>query len=249
MVQTNIFLGIDIGGSSLKAAPVDVTTGALAAEVQSIPLPQPATPDAVADAARGLAERFNVSGPLGCTMPAVVTHGIVRTAANIDTSWVGTDGQALMSRILKRPVVLLNDADAAGMAEIRLGAGRDFRGSVMVLTFGTGIGSALFVDGKLFPNTELGHLQLSPFGEIEQYASGRSRAQLNLDWPAWAARANAVLAELHRLFWPDVFILSGGLIEHYAAFAHLLHSKAEIRPAAFRAHAGIVGAALAAAAA
>lgn len=247
MPQTNILLGVDIGGSSLKAAPVNVATGELAAALQSIPLPVPSTPAAVAQSVRTLADRFQTSGPVGCTIPAVVTDGIVRTAAHIDANWIGTQGDELFSRALGRPLVLLNDADAAGIAEMELGAGRGCRGTVMVLTFGTGIGSAVFVDGRLLPNTELGHLQLAQRGEIEDYASGRVRTLQNLDWPAWAARANEVLAELHRLFWPDVFILSGGLTEHYALFKDLLRSPTEIRPAAFRAHAGIVGAARAAA--
>ncbi len=247
MHSSRIVLGIDVGGSSLKAAPVDVSTGRLTAEPQSIPTPQPSTPDAVAIAARRLADKFEVGGPVGCAFPSVVTRGIARTAANIDHRWIGANGAQVLTESLGRPVVFLNDADAAGIAEMELGAGRDCHGTVLLLTFGTGVGSALFVDGHLLPNTELGHLHLPRLGEVEEHASGRVRALEHLDWPAWAERANTVLAELHRLLWPDVFIIGGGLVEHYEQFSPLLRSRAEIRPAAFLAQAGIVGAALAAA--
>jgi polyphosphate glucokinase len=243
-----IFLGVDIGGSSLKAAPVDVATGALAAEPSSVKLPQGGAPDAVADAVEELCGRFGVDGPIGCTYPGVVKNGVALSAAHVDRGWIGANGIELLRRKLGRDVAFLNDADAAGWAEMGLGAARGCRGTVLVLTFGTGIGSALFVDGRLLPNTELGHLHLPRLGEAEEYASGRIRVAEKLDWQAWAPRANTVLAEYHRLLWPDLFVLGGGLIEAYDTFRDLLECPAEVRPARFGAHAGIVGAALAAAA-
>ena len=246
MNQSNIFLGIDIGGSSLKAGPVDVTTGALVAEPTSVKLPNGGAPDAVAHAVKELAGKFQVDGPVGCTYPGVVKRGVALTAAHVDRGWIGTNGARLLEQQLGRPVAFLNDADAAGWAEIGIGAARGFTGTVLVLTFGTGIGSALFVEGRLLPNTELGHLQLPRLGEAEEYASGRVRTAENLDWKTWVPRANTVLAEYHRLLWPDLFVLGGGLIEAYDTFKELLECPAEVRPARFGAHAGIVGAALAA---
>jgi polyphosphate glucokinase len=194
-----------------------------------------------------LAQRFDkVQGAVGFAFPSVVRHGVMHTAAHVDSHWIGTNGETLIGSALGRPVAILNDADAAGLAEMELGAGRGCRGTVLLLTFGTGIGSALFVDGVLVPNTELGHLRMAG-GEAEELASGFARTRDRLGWEAWAERVNAVLAELHRLLWPDVFILGGGVTEAYEKFSPLLSSRAELRPARFRAHAGIVGAALAAA--
>lgn len=241
-----IYLGIDVGGSSIKAAPVDVTTGELAAEPESIATPSPSTPDAVAVAVRALAGRFQTNGAVGFAFPSVVRRGVACTAAHVDRSWIGTNGEVMIERALGRPAAFLNDADAAGLAEMELGAGRGCEGTVLLLTFGTGIGSALFVDGTLVPNTELGHLKMAG-GEAEYLASGLARTRDNLDWRAWAMRVNAVLTELHGLLWPDIFILGGGLTESYEQFAPLLSSPAQLRPARFRAQAGIVGAALAAA--
>ena len=238
-------VGIDVGGSSIKGAPVDVSSGAFTAPLGTVPTPAPATPSAVASAIASLVADAPADGPVGIAVPSIVKEGVTWTAANIDTSWVGTRVQESLQETLRRPVVLLNDADAAGIAEMRLGAGRGERDTVMLLTFGTGIGSALFVDGQLLPNTELGHLELGG-REVEQFASGRARSQERLDWPAWAERVNAVLAEYERLLWPDLFILGGGLTESYEEFSNLLRSRARIVPARFRAHAGIVGAALAA---
>ena len=241
-----IALGIDFGGSSIKAAPVDVERGEIAGGTASVPTPQPSTPAAVATAIRSLVAQFQVDGPVGVAFPTVVKEGTVRTAANIDPSWIGVDAEALLSGTLGRGAHFLNDADAAGFAEMQFGAGRGRDGTVMMLTFGTGIGTAIFVDGELLPNTELGHLETHG-REAEHWASGRVRSVEKLDWPQWADRVNDVLAAYHALLWPDVFILGGGVTEQYSAFGHLLRSPADIVPAHFRAHAGIVGAALAAA--
>ena len=178
--------------------------------------------------------------------PSVVKEGTVYTASNIDLSWVGTDGAALASQALSRPVLFLNDADAAGLAEMRWGAGRDCQGTVVMLTFGTGIGTALFAGGRLFPNAELGHLELRGM-DAEKWASARARTAEGLDFPAWIARVNEYLEMMYKLLWPDVFILGGAVSERYAEFAPLLRSPAELRPAHFAGQAGVVGAALAAA--
>jgi polyphosphate glucokinase len=176
----------------------------------------------------------------------VVQGHKARTAAHIDPAWIDVDGAALAERVLRRRAVFLNDGDAAGIAEMQFGAGRGLKGVVIMLTFGTGIGTALFADGKLFPNTELGHLELHGM-DAEEWASARIRTALGLDWPAWIARVNDYLKKMHALFWPDAFILGGAVSERFDEFAPHLHSPAEIRPAQFAGQAGVIGAALAAA--
>jgi polyphosphate glucokinase len=241
-----ILLGIDTGGSTIKGAPVNIAAGRLAEPAITLLTPQPATPAAVAAVARELAGRFATSGPIGFGLPSVVRHGRVYTAANLDPSWLGAEGAQLMSDTLGRPCVLMNDADAAGLAEMRVGAGRGVGGTVIVLTFGTGIGSSIFIDGVLVPNTEFGHLEMNGV-EAEERASGRARVKLGLSWPAWAEGVNAYLQQMHRLFWPSTFILCGGVTENYGEFGHLLKSPAHIVPGDLRLEGGIVGAALAAA--
>jgi len=242
-----LVLGIDVGGSSVKAGPLDLQAGRLAGELISAPTPRPSTPAALMAVFTGLARRLPAtSGRVGVAFPSVVKDGTAFTAANIDHSWIGTDGATLAARALGRPVLFLNDADAAGIAEMRWGAGRDCQGTAIMLTFGTGIGSALFTGGRLFANAELGHLNLRGM-DAEKWASAQVRTAESLDFPAWSARVNDYLAELHRLLWPDVFILGGAVSERFAEFAPLLHSPAELRPAHFAGQAGVVGAALAAA--
>jgi polyphosphate glucokinase len=241
-----ILLGIDVGGSSIKAGLVDVTRGELTTELISLPTPQPSKPDAVMLTIAELSRRLPTGGPAGFAFPSVVTHGKARTAANVDEGWIGADGVKLGSDAIGRPVVFLNDADAAGIAEMKWGAGRDTCGTAIMLTFGTGIGSAIFTEGRLVPNTEFGHL-LMPSGEAEHYASARIKTELSLDWPTWIARVNEYLHYMQGLFWPDVFILGGAISENFDEFAPLLRSSAEIRPARFTAQAGVIGAALAAA--
>jgi len=244
--MSTLRIGIDVGGSSIKAACVDVDTGRVVGETESVRTPRPSSVPPMMDAFVELDRRLKGEGAIGLAFPSVVQHGIARTAANIDKSWIGVDAAALLSERLHRPVVFLNDADAAGIAELRFGAGRGARGTVIMLTFGTGIGSAIFVEGHLLPNTEFGHMELN--GEdAELYASARVRTELSLDWPAWAERVNLYLARMHALFWPDVFILGGAVSENFAAFGPLLKSPAEIRPAQFAGQAGVIGSALAAA--
>ena len=239
-------LGIDTGGSSLKAAPVDVTSGVLASDVVSFPTPAPATPGAIAGVVKQIAAAFpDVSGPVGFAFPSVVTAGIARTAANVDKAWIGTDGARLVREATGRPAAFLNDADAAALAEMRVGAGRGQDGTVIMLTFGTGIGSAIFHDGHLLPNTEFGHMEIRGM-EAEHRASARVRTAEQLGWPEWSERVNEVLERMHALFWPDLFILGGGVVENWASFGPLLESPAHVVPAELGNTAGIVGAALAA---
>jgi polyphosphate glucokinase len=245
--MTSEVLGIDVGGSSVKAGLVDIEAGRVNGELISAPTPRPSTPPAVMQAVAGLAARLpGPTGTVGIAFPSVIKHGIVRTAANIDSSWLGTDGAALAARTLGRPALLLNDADAAGIAEMRWGAGRGSNGVVIMVTLGTGIGTALFCDGRLLPNTELGHLELRGM-DAEKWASAQVRTVERLDFPAWIARVNEYLQRLHDLFWPDVFILGGAVSERFAEFAQLLRSPAVLRPAHFAGQAGVVGAAMAAA--
>jgi polyphosphate glucokinase len=239
-------LGFDVGGSSVKAGLVDLAQARLEGELIVAPTPQPATPQAVMRVIADIAQRFPAaSGRVGVAVPSVVKRGVVRTAANIDSSWIGIDGTALVQAALGRPGEVLNDADAAGLAEMRWGAGRGERGPVIMLTLGTGIGSALFIDGRLFPNTELGHLELQGI-EAEKWASAHVRTELALDWPAWVSRLNDYLAYVNALFWPDVFILGGAVTGHYEEWAPFIRCEAEVRRAHFAGQAGVIGAALAA---
>ncbi len=237
-------LGIDVGGSSVKAGVVDVATGRVLDEVISAPTPKLSTPDHLAAVIVGLAARLpQAQGGVGVAFPSVVRHGVVRTAANIDHSWLGADGAAVVGRALNRPVVFLNDADAAGIAEMHWGAGRGVTGTAMMLTFGTGIGSALFVNGRLFPNTELGHLELNGM-DAEKFCLGAGTHRTGAGFPAWIDRVNIYLARIHALLWPDVIILGGAVSQRYAEFASLLKCEAELRPAQFAGQAGVIGAAV-----
>jgi polyphosphate glucokinase len=243
-------LGIDIGGSGIKGATVDVRRGALTAKRCRIPTPQPSVPGAVGKVVAKIAKRFDWKGPIGCTFPAVVKDGVVYTAANVDESWIGIDGGKLLETRIGCPVLLLNDADAAGTAEMQFGAGQNEGGTVFVLTFGTGIGSALFVDGALMPNTEIGHITLRCRGggsvEAEDYASDRIRKGESLTWREWAGRVNEYLGLLESLFAPDLFILGGGVSKKHGKFIPLLETRARVVPAQLLNEAGIVGAAVAA---
>ena len=239
-------LAFDVGGSFVKAGLVDVGRGRLDGEVLRRATPADAAPEAVMDLLAAMAQDLPSGGPVGLAFPAVAKRGVAWTAANIDKRWIGTNARDLLEARLGRPVAFLNDADAAGVAEMTLGAGRGRDGTVMVLTLGTGIGTAIFVDGRLLPNTELGHLEVRG-QEAEHRASARVRAEHGLSWPAWAAAVNEVLAAYHALLWPDVFIIGGGVTENWEHFGPLLASHAEIVPAHFRNDAGMIGAAMAAA--
>lgn len=238
-------LGIDVGGSGVKGAPVDLERGDLAMERLKIATPKPATPAAVIDVIVQIVEHFKDQvgdAPIGVTIPGVVTHGIVRTAANIDKSWIGFDLATALRQRLGRPVAVLNDADAAGVAEVVYGAGRGVEGVVLVTTLGTGIGSALFVDGTLVPNTELGHIELDGM-DAEKYAAASAREKEELSFKEYAPRLQKYYGAIEGLFWPDLLIVGGGISRKSEKFLPLLKLKSKIVPAELQNAAGIVGAA------
>ncbi|MCP9957496.1 polyphosphate--glucose phosphotransferase [Streptomyces sudanensis] len=243
----NVF-GVDIGGSGIKGAPVDLERGDLAGPRHKVLTPRPATPSDVAGRVAEVVAHFGWSGPVGVTFPGVVTGSTIRTAANVDKGWIGVDAAVLLGeRLGGLPVTVLNDADAAGVAEMTHGAGRGRTGTVIMLTFGTGIGSALFVDGRLVPNTELGHLELNG-REAEKHASTKAKEDEDLDWPEWADRVREYLAHLEMLFSPELFVVGGGVSRKAERFLPLLDGvRAEVVPARLQNNAGIVGAAMAAA--
>ncbi len=239
-------LGIDIGGSGIKAAPVDVTTGKLLADRQKIETPRPALPDAVADVVKQLTTAFSWSGPVGITFPGVVADGVTRTAANMDPAWLGLDAGALFGKAAGNPVRVLNDADAAGVAEMTFGAGVGEQGTVLMLTFGTGIGSALFIKGILVPNTEFGHVELHG-QDAEKRASERAKELHDLSWGKWAGRVDEYLQHIEAVLSPSLFIVGGGVSRQSEKWVpRLTGIRARIVPAALLNDAGIVGAAMAA---
>lgn len=256
-VDSGQVFGVDIGGSGIKGAPVDLVAGTFAADRVRLPTPAKSTPKAVAgvvatvleelDAAAEAAGRKSGSDgrAIGITVPGVVRGGVVGTAANIAPAWIGTDASALFERTLGRPVVVLNDADAAGLAEMRYGVGRDRSGPVLMLTLGTGIGSALFMDGVLLPNTELGHLPLH-HGDAEDWAAAAVRDQDDLSWKQWARRLQNYLELVERLLWPDLIIIGGGVSRKADKFLPQIDLRTELVPARLHNDAGIIGAALAA---
>jgi polyphosphate glucokinase len=238
-------LGIDIGGSGIKGARVDVEQGVLLDERQRLDTPQPSVPEAVGDVVAEIVRHFQWQGPIGCTFPAVTKHGITYSAANVDDAWINFNGQELFERKTGCPVLLLNDADAAGIAEMEFGAGKGQPGVVIMLTFGTGIGSAIFVDGRLVPNTEFGHMEIRG-KDAEHRASDRVRTEKDLSWEKWAERVNEFLARMELLFSPDLFIIGGGVSKKHAKFLPLLQTRAPVTPAQMLNEAGIIGAAMAA---
>ena len=244
--MSGIALGIDVGGSGIKGAPVDLSTGELSAERLRIETPQPSTPDAVAEVVATLVEHFADllgDGAIGVTVPGVVTHGVVRTAANIDHAWIGTDADALFTGRLGRAVHVVNDADAAGVAEARFGAARSTKGLVIVTTLGTGIGTALLLDGKLVPNSELGHLEVDGH-DAESRAAYSVRENEDLSWVDWAARLQRYYGVIEDLLWPALIVVGGGVSKKADKFLPLLHLRAPIVAAQLRNEAGIVGAAV-----
>ncbi|MFU8895892.1 MAG: polyphosphate--glucose phosphotransferase [Gammaproteobacteria bacterium] len=238
-------LGIDVGGSGIKGATVDCVAGRLQVERHKVLTPQPATPAAVAAVLAEVAGHFEGFNRVGVAVPAVVKQGVTHTAANIDPAWIGCDAAGLLRSALGLPVAVLNDADAAGLAEMRFGAGRDQRGTVVLLTLGTGIGSAVFVDGVLVPNTEFGHMDIRG-KEAEHRAAGQVRKAEDLSWPRWSERLSEVLQAMEALLWPDLFIIGGGVSRKHDKFIPLLECRTPVAPAALGNDAGIVGAALAA---
>lgn len=245
MAETTFPLGIDIGGSGIKGAPVDLATGEFAADRLRIETPGASTPEAVVDVVARIADHFaDLTGqsPIGVTVPAAVTHGVVRTAANIDKSWIGTDAETMLSQRLGRPVSVINDADAAGVGELQYGAAKNAKGLVFVATLGTGIGTAMLVDGVLVPNTELGHLEIDGF-DAESRASSAARDVEDLSWKQWAKRLQRYFGHVEALFWPDLFVIGGGISKKSAKFLPLLELRTPIIPAQLLNNAGIIGAA------
>lgn len=237
--------GIDIGGSGMKGALVDTSTGDLLTERQRVPTPQPATPKAVGKVVGELCAQAGGPRLVGTTFPAIIQHGVARSAANVDHAWIGTDVDKIFTEASGAEVYVLNDADAAGLAEVRFGAARGVNGLVIVLTFGTGIGSGIFVDGRLVPNTELGHLELDG-KDAERRAAASARERENLSFEEWAKRVNRYLQHVEALFTPDLFVLGGGVSKRSEKWVPLLDVKTPIRIAQLLNNAGIVGAAIAA---
>jgi polyphosphate glucokinase len=236
--------GIDFGGSGIKGAPVDVEQGDFADDKVRIPTPQPSTPEAVAEVFVELLSRFpDSSGAVGVTVPAVVRHGVVASAANIDRGWIGTDADALFTKATGRDVHVVNDADAAGLAEVRYGAAQGRKGLVIVTTLGTGIGSAMVYDGVLVPSSELGHLEIDGY-DAEKRAASSIKDSEGLSYAEWAERLTVYYRTLEKLFSPDLIVVGGGVSKDADQFLHLIDVDTEIVAATLRNRAGIVGAAL-----
>ncbi len=238
-------LGIDIGGTGIKVAPVDVTSGRLTAERVKVATPHPATPEAIEAVIRQVVSDLGWRGPAGVTFPGVITDGVVRTAANVDKSWIGVSAKDLLGSATGLPVTVLNDADAAGLAEMRFGAGTGQGGTVLMLTLGTGIGSALFFNGTLVPNTEFGHIELDG-QDAERRASERAREEGDLSWGKWADHLDSYIEKMEELLSPQLIIIGGGVSRKADKFLPRLSAvRARVVPAMLHNDAGIVGAAMA----
>ncbi|MBK8026129.1 MAG: ROK family protein [Chloroflexi bacterium] len=236
-------LGVDIGGSGIKAAPVDTDKGILLAERFRVETPQPATVAAVAPLLQEIVHHFEWHGVVGCGYPGVIKRGTIFTAANVDSTWMGLDASSFLEQVTGCQTYMINDADAAGLAEMHFGAGVDQRGVVLVLTIGTGIGTAMFVDGMLVPNLELGHIQIRG-KDAEHRASNRVRVERDLSWRKWAARLNEYLMYLENLLWPDLIIIGGGVSKSFAKYAPHIVTRAPVVAAKTYNDAGIIGAAM-----
>jgi polyphosphate glucokinase len=244
--MTTIGFGIDIGGSGIKGAPVDLSTGLLATDRLKVATPQPSTPEAVASAVAEVVAHFSWKGPIGATFPAAVTDGVARTAANVDKAWIGTDITAVLGDAIHLPVTAVNDADAAGLAEATFGAAKGHNGLVVITTLGTGIGTALIYRGMLIPNSELGHIELDGH-DAETRASAGAREREELSWAKWAKRLERYFGALEAYLWPELFVIGGGVSRRGEKFLPLIHVRTPIVAATLHNEAGIVGAALAAA--
>ena len=243
MKYTNV-LGVDIGGSGVKGAIVNTKKGEMLTDRFRIPTPEPANPEAISEVVSEISKHFNWSGPIGAGFPGVVQNGIIRTAANVDNSWINTDIDKLLSDVTGCPVNVVNDADAAGLAEMKFGAGIGNKGLVLLITVGTGLGTVLFAGGKLVPNLEMGHIILRG-ADAEKYASDAARQNDHLSWEKWAARFNEYLKCIEDLTWPDLIIIGGGVSKKNELFNGLIKARAKIVPAQLQNNAGIVGAAYA----
>ena len=237
-------LGIDVGGTGIKSAIVETSTGELVSERHRIDTPRPATPKAVGEALKEVLAHHRWKGPVGMGFPAAIQHGIARTASNIDKSFIGLPIAEYFTKQTGSTFYLANDADVAGMAEMRFGAGKDNDGVVLIITIGTGLGTALFSEGHLLPNTELGHVYLENGHEAERYASEAVRVTKDLKWKDWGERLNLYLCTMENLLWPDLIVLGGGVSEKLHKFSPMITTKAPVVAASFLNQAGIVGAAL-----
>lgn len=238
-------LGIDIGGTGIKGVPVNIEKGEFLDERFRLSTPQPATPAQVISTIHEIVEHFNWKGPIGCGFPAAIKYDQVLTAANIDNSWIGKNAGKLISEATGCPTHVVNDVDAAGLAEMTFGAGRDHNGTVIMASLGTGIGTAFFTDGVLLPNTEFGHIILKNGEEAELFASNSTRKREELSWEVWADRLNHFFKYMDELLWPDMYIIGGGVVKYHGEFIQMLKSdSAEIVPAQLLNHAGVIGSAL-----
>lgn len=242
-MKLNKILGIDIGGSGVKGAIVDTKKGELLTERYRIPTPQPSTPEAVAAVMGKIVKNFKWDGPVGVGFPGVIQKGVARTAANVDKSWIDKDLNKLFSKATGCKVHVVNDADAAGMAEVKFGAGKKQMGTLLLVTVGTGLGTVIFSNGNLVPNLEMGHIMLHG-ADAELYATDAARKNNNLDWDTWAKRFDEYLLRMEELVWPDIIIIGGGASKKGDKFFHHLTTKAKVVPAKLMNEAGIVGAAM-----
>jgi polyphosphate glucokinase len=252
MATGRIAIGVDVGGSGIKAAVVDVESGRLRSERLRVPTPNPSTPDAILASIARLTKRLVTSTrlgdstPIGIGLPGVTIDGVLKSAANIDPSWVDFPVAERLSRMLSRPVAITNDADGAGLAEMRFGVGRDQPGVVIFLTLGTGVGSGVFVDGKLVPNTEFGHMEIRG-RDAERRSAAAARVKRGLSWKAWASDLDEHLERIHQLMWPNLIILGGGVSKNADKYIPRLTVRCPVVPAELRNDAGIIGAAIVAA--
>lgn len=242
-MNKNEVLGIDFGGSGIKGAPVNIKNGELLEERHRIPTPQPATPEAVAKVVKQIVKHFKWKGAVGVGFPAVVLHGVVQTASNIDKSWIGVNAEKLFSKSTKLPVKVVNDADSAGFAEHMFGAGKNIKGTVVLLTIGTGIGSAVFTGKKLVANTEIGQIFMDNGLIAEKYMADSVRQKEELSWDEWGERFNEYLKEVEQLFYPELIIVGGGMSKKEDKFLHCIDIESPLQMAQLRNEAGIIGAA------
>lgn len=241
---SSIFLGIDVGGSGIKSALVDVDAGTLVTERVRVETPQPATPESVTSTLAAMVAGYSYDGPLGVGFPSVMRKGVAKTANNIDKNWIGRKVTEIFQQATGRATAVLNDADAAAVAEARFGAAAGVPGLVLTITFGTGIGSGLLVDGELVPNLELGQIELDGKVPAESYFSARARKREHLSWDEWGTRANRYLRHVDLVFNPDLIVLGGGLTKYWGEFAGMLDQSLPVVPASMGNNAGLVGAAL-----
>ncbi len=238
-------LGIDIGGSAIKGAPVDVITGKLQSQRYRIETPQRYKPQVIANYVYEIVKHFNWKGPVGCGFPAAIKDGIVLNASNIHKSWIGKDAKRLFEKSCGCPVNVLNDADAACLAEVKFGAGKDFNGLIFLVTIGTGIGTAIFYNGTLIPNTELGHIEIKG-KDAEKFASVSAKKKKNLSMKKWISRFNKFLVRINKLFYPDLIILGGGISKNLEGYLDCFTVSTKVVTAKLKNEAGIIGAAISA---